>query len=55
MMSKIFVIRGLLALCPRYLRAHNNIIAGIRPAEVQVCTNWVALRKSVILLVPLIY
>ena len=52
-MSENFVILGLPALCPQYIGAHNNIIAGIHLAEAQVCANWGALRKNVVLLVPL--
>ena len=37
------------------LRALKIIIAPIHTAEAQVCANWVAQRKSVVLLAPLIY
>ena len=37
------------------LMALKIIIAPIHTAEAQVCANWVAPRKSVVLLAPLIY
>ncbi len=37
------------------LMALKIIIAPIHTAEAQVCANWVARRKSVVLLAPLIY
>lgn len=40
---------------PAILRAHNNIIAGIHPAEAQVCANRDALHKNAVLLVSIFY
>lgn len=48
------ILKGAAFLCA-ILRAHDNIIAQIQTAEAQVCANWVALRKSAILLAPLIF
>ena len=38
----------------KILRANKYIILRIHTAEAQVCANWVVLRKSVVLLAPLI-
>ena len=47
------IFRGSAPL-PVIFRALFYIITGIHPAEAQVCANWVVLRKSVVLLAPLI-
>ena len=49
-----FVIWEALPPFAPFLRAHNSIMAQIPSTEAKVFANWAALRKSVVLLAPLI-